>query len=651
MPLQPPVLDDRRFADLVAEARARIPRYTPEWTDFNDSDPGITLVQLFAWLTEMLAYRLNQVPDLHYIKFLQLLGIAQRPAAPATADLTFTVQKGVPFAFVPPRTRVGVAGSDPAVVFETLEAFGALGGSLKDIEVYDGVSFVSAMAANETIGKVFAPFGRAPIVGSALCLGFDVPADFPEQEVSVMFYLKDPAAGPAALRCGAAVSPLVLPVQVVWEYLAAGGWLPLTIVRDDTQAFTRNGLVRFRGPRDIVAATVGPPDPSKPKLYWVRGRLADGEYEIPPALDRILLNTVAAESAQTVREETVGGSDATAGQSFTLRHSPVLAGSLVLEIEEGRGFEPWTEVPDFFGSGSDDAHFTLNRGSGEIRFGDGRHGRVPLAGQDNIVARTYRYGGGANTNTGAKTITDLQTFVRGIDTVTNERPAAGGADEEPVADTLLRGPASLRTRNRAVTAEDFEFLATQAPGARVGRAKALALRNPDFPGASVPGSVTVIVVPDWPPHAPGPPVPTQATLTNVCRYLDCHRLITTELHVIGPTYVRLDLALSIVVPRTRDSNQVKTAVETGLRTFYDPLTGGEIAAGDTKGTGWPFGGTIYFSDVYRVALAVDGVDRVEHPVITLNGAPWPEGQDVPTPEGTLVDLRTVGIQIQFAATP
>ena len=70
-----PVIDDRSFDDLVAEARTRIPRYTREWTDFNDGDPGFALVELFAWLSELLLFRMNEVPELNYIKFLELIGI------------------------------------------------------------------------------------------------------------------------------------------------------------------------------------------------------------------------------------------------------------------------------------------------------------------------------------------------------------------------------------------------------------------------------------------------------------------------------------------------------------------------------------------------------------------------------------------------
>src|SRR5688572_28885189 len=88
-----PRLDDRDYARIVSEARALIPRYTPEWTDHNDSDPGMALLQLSAWMTEATLYRLNQVPERNYLKFLQLLGIELLPAQPARAELTFSLTR------------------------------------------------------------------------------------------------------------------------------------------------------------------------------------------------------------------------------------------------------------------------------------------------------------------------------------------------------------------------------------------------------------------------------------------------------------------------------------------------------------------------------------------------------------------------------
>jgi len=77
MPLKDeyPKIDDRRYSDIVAEARTRIPRYTPEWTDLNENEPGMAVVQLFGWMTELLISRLGKIPKLNYLKFLELLGI------------------------------------------------------------------------------------------------------------------------------------------------------------------------------------------------------------------------------------------------------------------------------------------------------------------------------------------------------------------------------------------------------------------------------------------------------------------------------------------------------------------------------------------------------------------------------------------------
>jgi hypothetical protein len=95
MPLQLPVLDNRNFEQLLTEAKSRIPVYTPEWTNFEiDSDPGITIVQLFAFLTENLLYRADRVPERNRLKFLQLLGIPLQQAAPAQGLVRVRNERG-----------------------------------------------------------------------------------------------------------------------------------------------------------------------------------------------------------------------------------------------------------------------------------------------------------------------------------------------------------------------------------------------------------------------------------------------------------------------------------------------------------------------------------------------------------------------------
>ena len=97
-------LDDRRFQDLVSEARLRINRACPEWTEHNVSDPGITLIELFAWMTEMTIYRLNRVPDKLHVALLDLLGIRldglralQRQGRESEAGADFQEHPGVKY--------------------------------------------------------------------------------------------------------------------------------------------------------------------------------------------------------------------------------------------------------------------------------------------------------------------------------------------------------------------------------------------------------------------------------------------------------------------------------------------------------------------------------------------------------------------------
>src|SRR5499427_854449 len=97
MPIQSPQLDDLRYDGIVQQLLRRIPVYAPEWTDWNDSDPGVTLIQLFAHLAEQVGYRLNQVPEKNYIELLKLLGIRLQPALAATS-------------------RVGIFLSDPTLI-------------------------------------------------------------------------------------------------------------------------------------------------------------------------------------------------------------------------------------------------------------------------------------------------------------------------------------------------------------------------------------------------------------------------------------------------------------------------------------------------------------------------------------------------------
>ena len=123
MALPVPNLDDRRFQDLVDDAKRLVQQRCPEWTDHNVSDPGVTLIETFAWMTDQMLYRLNRVPERNYIKFLELIGVRLFPPTAAHAAITFWLAGPQPATVnVRPGTQVATVRTetDEAIVFTTL---------------------------------------------------------------------------------------------------------------------------------------------------------------------------------------------------------------------------------------------------------------------------------------------------------------------------------------------------------------------------------------------------------------------------------------------------------------------------------------------------------------------------------------------------
>lgn len=646
-----PVLDDRRYEDIVAEIRTRIPRYTPEWqpqwSDLNDNDPGMILAQTFAWLSEMLLFRMDQVPQLQYIKFLELIGIELNPALPARAELSFTVDDAVTEASVsvPPRTQVSAEADDgPPIVFETERPLTALTARLLSVQVDDGavthdVTMRNADPATSPAG--FHPFGEEPREDAALVLGFGFPDGYPTPDVfpsvsiDLAVYAMEAQGATRILQCGTAATRPYAPARLQWEGFDGTEWQRVDGLNDETLAFTRSGHVIVRVPASLSLqrAYLGEYDAvdpvtqqPRPELFWIRARLVQTQYERPPHLAAVRTNTVPAVQAQTVRGEVLGGTTGARHQTWQLENRPVLKGSLRIEINEGPGeaWEPWTVVDDLFGSGPADRHLAVDWTSGEVRAGDGEIGQIPVANagdpDTNVIAAEYRFGGGARGNVRAGAIRNLLSSIAGIDGdgTTNVFEAAGGTDEERFEDARIRARQALRARERAVGLEDFELLARQAGNVR--RAKALPLAHPRFPGVKVPGAVTVIIVPDS--KTPNPQ-PSDGLLRTVCAFLESRRLLTTELYVVGPRYVSVSVEATVVVDDEADPGRVREEVESALSAYLHPLTGGEDELG------WPFGGPVRYSQILQRVFTVAGVESVPSLILIVDGDRQVECRDVP----------------------
>ena len=650
MPLEAPNLDDRRYGDIVDEALRMIPRFAPEWTDRNDSDPGIAITKLFAWMSELTLFRLNRVPEAAYIKFLQMIGVERRTAAAATVELQFLPARAdLSETWVPRGTQAAAeADADGPVLFETLAPLAVLGTPLAAIQVWDGFGHSVATPRAQAAGQWFHPFGPRASAGAALMLGFGGPAALTAGPLDLYVRIRDTGAPPAPVSrddpsAEAAPPP---PATLVWEYWDLAQWQSLTVLRDDTAALTRSGHVVLRGPGGGARLAILGDVPAG--HYWLRCRVVAGDWERAPALDAVLINCATAIQASSYADEVIGRSDGNPGQRFVLANRPVLAlpqperidtaegrhvtvGMLQLEIDEGSGFVAWQQVADFHASGPDDPHFTLNPATAEVVLGDGERGRIPAVfkpagARGNIVARRYTSGGGRRGNLPAGSIVSLQGTSPGLSGVLNPYPATGGAQEETTDAAKTRAAFEIGANGRAVTAEDFELRALETG---VRRAKALARAHPRYPGVAIPGSVTVIVVPD----ADRPdPMPSAATLAAVAAHLDTTRLITTEVHVVPPTYNTVSVEAEILVRRTAAPETVRAALEARLDAFLHPLTGG------ADGSGWPFGGDIFFSDLYRIVIETDGVARIVDGQlgIHVNGELAPYCRDVAICAGELV---------------
>lgn len=651
MPLQDPVIDDRRYADIVREARTRIPRYTSEWTDVNESDPGFTVVELFAWLTEMQIYRMSKVPALNYLKFLELVGIELEPARPAKAEVTFPVQEGYsqPFVIVPAGTAITTEEPDEEgpIVFELDRALTALTAKLDAVQVFDGFSYKDVSLDNQEPTTSFEAFGPQANVDSALLLGFDYDQEFPNVTFMITFF-SVPTANVEAngIHCAMNSKKICVSSELAWEFWNGKEWMPLNVLKDETGKLTRSGSVTIKSPskgsmkRSPMGKIIDVP------RYWIRARLTKSDYDQPPQLLAVRTNTMSVTQAETIEAEVVGGSNGRPNQVVTLASTPVLEKSFDLQIDEGEGFLPWIQVEDFFSSGREDTHFVLNRTTGEIRFGNGTNGRIPVANVKrpaNFLANIYRVGGGKRGNLTAGTITALQSSLEGIDAngISNLYASYGGTNEETIDQAKARAPQVLKSRDRAVTVQDFELLTLRS--ANIARAKALPGHHPDFPGVTVPGVVSVIVVPDVDNAAP---IPSEGTLRTVCAYLDERRLLTTEVYVLPPSYRELTISVELIAKDDADLAEVKQTAEATIFQYFHPLSGGEDSSFEQPGLGWPFGGDIYYSLVVN-RLLVSGVKRVESLRITLDGEEFPPCQDIPLDAGKLLTNGAHDIQIRY----
>jgi len=323
------VLDDRRFQDLVNEARLKIHQSCPEWTDHNVSDPGITLIELFAWMTETIIFRLNRIPDKLHVALLDLLGIQLEAPTAAATELRFrlaTPATDEPIRIPDTTTEVGTprAGAEESIVFQVSEDFTIPAAKpnayaverkkvVKDVGVAKGVA--------QPKGPDQLAFGTPPEVGDAVYLGFNDSLHRLVMQIDV----------DCSQARGAGVDPEDPPLR--WEASVGEEWEEAEVLEDRTGGFNYgSGLIELQLPREHSQTTI-----AGKRGFWLRCRLDDKTrsgsegtaYTHPPEIYSITAAPIGAliPASHATHEglDELGLSDGTPGQAFRLRYAPILA--------------------------------------------------------------------------------------------------------------------------------------------------------------------------------------------------------------------------------------------------------------------------------------------------------------------------------------
>ena len=716
MPIEPPPIDDRTYQDLLDQALARIPVHTPEWTNFGKSDPGVTLIEVFAFLTDSLLYRTKLIPERNRLKMLSLLGVPLQPASSAVGLVTLDNARGAPATlYLPPDLEVR-AGPVPFRTERGLDVLPVEGRVFfkrtvepdKAVENRYALLYASFKHDEPKTELEFYETTPLPPFGSG-SLDLDSTVD---HSIWIALLLRE-ADRPrkaselesARARAREQLVGRTLNIGVVPSYADEGLSLsPGKSPGSETTTWDVDvPLVEDQGlpdkPEDRYAkyrtiATL--PAPTQPAIFEVElpaeaselalwpdlGALEQGVRNFPPALDdetqsdrivtwirvrpstssgaKILwagINVVGVSQRARVLQELLPTGTGEPDQEATLAQAPVLRDSVRLRVDG----EEWAQVPDLLAAGPEvqvpDPRlppgaprppkrpaevFTLDPESGRIRFGDGLRGARPARGAQILV--DYDRGVGRVGNVGPGTIKSGPSLPPGIK-VSNPVATWGGVDAETSKEGEKQVARWLQHRDRLVTAADFETITLRTPGVSVGRVDVLPTYHPEHSAEtadegplSVPGVVTLMVLPRHDPHSPEYPQARTPFLRAIADYLQPRRLLTTEVLLRGPTYKKVHVSVGVqLVAAGAGGPEVIAAIERALRRFFSPLPepGFELderaalltPSEASRRRGWPLRQAVYPQEIAAVVSRVDGVAWVREVLVSDGG----ESETAPIP--------------------
>lgn len=624
-------LNTQSFDELVEQAVRIAGKYDSGWNNFQAADPGMTLVDLFAWLKAIQHEYMSAILPESQRRFLALLDIRQRRGRGAE---TVAAVYGAGEDFCVPAGSKWLANQ---MVFENLSPAGILAAELARVCFEGGGQRLCCEGAGMDGSRFFPLFpglgetpARHPDGKMTLCLTGPIP---PEQAFSLYIEIH-----PQVRRSPAGEGPFHPMADVAWEVWTRQGWVPAQVLEDGTREFLFSGLITLRHSGQMVRTEEG---------YLLRCVLRRDGYDLPPQLARVVLNAVRLRQQDTrVRadrfqpgqplilnsylglygrrrvfllredgwEETedftcqnspgqtelllsrphkgamvlswaegeqvvLGSGSGFSGQAVPFCRRDAVYGSVTLLVGErtsgGLRYHLWERADDFCSAGPFTRCFVVDEERESIRFGDHQRGVMPPKGEDNILLAGLKTCRGGGSNVKAGSVTRLSGILPGAEGlyISQLIPAEGGEDPERLEDAAARASLVLQKGEKLVTEEDYLKAVRSAPGLSVENCRVLT----GFDGKRD-RRVTVVV------QGPGRARrgPLAAYEETIRQSLDRRRLLTTQIQVVWPRPVRLVITGQLVtIPRHRDSQaMVRRRVEEFLdglnRTFGTPLSYGEL---------------------------------------------------------------------------
>ncbi len=609
MTLPIPNLDDVEFEQLAEQARALIPRYAPEWTDHNIHDPGITILELLAWIVDQQIYQVGLVSDRHLRAFAALLGVRPKAAQAARGliwpnKLDSTPNRHIVLAERDLHRGETVTSIQQPDLSFVLDADIHLTAAHPSQSRAQAISAKSAIDLTNFFQQPRASFNFRPDKESdeVLEIAFDSPLVRTGENPIALGIEVDPVPS-AHANAPTPWGPLFI------EYRTdISPWQPVTVVEDRTFSLARTGVVLVRIPADESASH-----------SQLRLRFDRGFYPVPLRIVRVEVNVLPIVQLEQRRQRVVGQSNGMPDQAFPLelkglpdqatalkdqKGTPFPA-PLRIEVVQGGQFVVWAESDDLSKNTPEEPVYQLDRAGSQIVFGNGVNGAIPPDGAQ-IRHTTYHITQGVEGNvTSGLAWRVANASVQGSLFGSNPHPIVGGEDAWDL--DRLMAEARIRVLNRKVMLSNQDLLRAveSLDGFAVARTDILARYHPALPDQEVQAARTVVVTPWRDPDNTAISVVNERYLNEVAAVIEPYRVLGERLTVITHQRVQIRIKARLLIEPGQDGKKIETEAIKRLNARLS-----DIAVPEYDRDPWPLGRPVTRGEIKGLLAAIPNVVAV-----------------------------------------